>query len=89
MTLVNNILNRHVTVEGLLAGMITFTDNSDPSAWYYTAVQEATNSHFYERAEGETNEKWTEIRQPRDWAQLEKEWSTSRSAGVQGSVYAQ
>ena len=87
MTLVNNILNRHVGIEGLHEGMITFSDNSDPSAWYYTAVQEATNTHDYERAEGAANETWTGIREPRNWAELEKEWSTSGSAGSEASVY--
>ena len=87
MTLVNNMLNRHVGVEGLHEGMITFGDNSDPSAWYYTAVQEATNSHDYEKADAASNETWTGIKEPRDWAELEKEWSTAKSAGEEASVY--
>ena len=79
-TLVNNVLNRHVTESGLLSDMVTWTDNSDPNAWYYTAVQEATNSHHYERAQGATNETWTEISTPREWSQLEMEWSNANGA---------
>jgi len=34
-------------------------------------VQEATNSHDYER-ETKGSEKWTSLRQPRDWSALER-----------------
>ncbi len=89
ITLVNNILNRHVDTAGLHRDMITFTDNSDTGAWYYTAIQEAANSHNYERAEGEANETWTEITPPRNWADLEKGSSTASAAGTEPSVYEQ
>lgn len=48
MTLVNNILNRHAKESGLLNDMLKWPDNV-PGEWYYTAVQEATNSHYYDR----------------------------------------
>ena len=48
MTLVNRVLNRlPENSSDLLDSMIKWPDNSDASAWYYLAVQEATNSHAY------------------------------------------
>ena len=52
--------------------MVTWTDNADKKAWYYLAVQEATNSHYYEFKTNSAYEKWTELRENRDWSQLEK-----------------
>ena len=49
MTLVNRVLNRQPeTEDDLLPNMTVWTDNANPKAWYYLAVQEATNSHYYE-----------------------------------------
>jgi len=50
MTLVNRMLERvPETPDDLLADeMISWADNADPGAWYYLAVQEATNSHVPE-----------------------------------------
>jgi hypothetical protein len=47
ITLVNRMLERAPeTVEDILSDeMITWADNADPGAWYYLAIQEATNSH--------------------------------------------
>ena len=87
MTLVNNILNRHAKESGLLNDMLKWPDNV-PGEWYYTAVQEATNSHYYDRDSDGYNETWTEIREPRDWVQLEKTWSDANSAGSEDSVYS-
>ena len=87
MTLVNNILNRHAKEDGMLDNMLKWPDNV-PGEWYYTAVQEATNSHYYDRDSDGYNEAWTEIREPRDWVQLEKTWSDANSAGSQDSVYS-
>ena len=82
-TLLNNALNRHVeSVEDMLEEMKTWVDNQ-PGTWYYFAVQEATNSHFYdwkETDEGEdapwannvAYEIWTDMRKSPDWALLEK-----------------
>lgn len=50
--------------------MITWTDNADTSSWYYLPVQEATNSHYYEFKENSKHEKWTELRETRDWSKL-------------------
>ena len=73
MTLVNRVLNRQPeTEEDLLPNMTVWTDNANPKAWYYLAVQEATNSHYYEFKTNSQYEKWTELREPRDWSQLEK-----------------
>ena len=75
VTMVNNVLGRAPSKEGLLAGMKTFTDNADSSAWYYAAIQEATNSHDFTKAEGAAYETWTKINAPKDWAALEAEWA--------------
>jgi len=73
MTLVNRVLNRQPeTEDDLLPNMVTWTDNANPKAWYYLAVQEATNSHYYEFKTNSQYEKWTELRETRDWTQLEK-----------------
>ena len=73
VTLVNRVLNRKPeTEDDLLPDMTTWTDNADKKAWYYLAIQEATNSHYYEYKENSEYEKWTELRETRDWTQLEK-----------------
>ena len=73
MTLVNRVLNRQPeTEDDLLPNMTVWTDNANPNAWYYLAVQEATNSHYYEFKTNSQYEKWTELRETRDWTQLEK-----------------
>ena len=73
MTLVNRVLNRQPeTEDDLLPNMTVWTDNANPKAWYYLAVQEATNSHYYEFKTNSQYEKWTELRETRDWTQLEK-----------------
>ena len=72
MTLVNRVLNRlPENSSDLLNSMIKWPDNSDASAWYYLAVQEATNSHYYKTKENKF-EKWTELRKTRDWTEQEK-----------------
>ena len=73
MMLVNRILNRQPeTEDDLLPNMTVWTDNANPKAWYYLAVQEATNSHYYEFKTNSKYEKWAELRETRDWTQLEK-----------------
>ena len=73
MTLVNRVLNRlPETEDDLLPNMTVWTDNANPKAWYYLAVQEATNSHYYKFKTNSKYEKWTELRETRDWTQLEK-----------------
>ena len=72
MTLVNRVLKRlPETRDDLRDDMIKWSDNSDASQWFYLAVQEATNSHYYKTKENKV-EKWTELRKTRDWTELEK-----------------
>ena len=72
MTLVNRVLKRlPETAEDLHNDMVKWSDNSDTSAWYYLAVQEATNSHYYDLKENK-HEKWSKLRETRDWTELEK-----------------
>ena len=74
MTLVNRVLNRlPEKSDDLLDDMIRWPDNADASRWYYLAVQEATNSHDYkDKSDADKYEKWTTIRDARDWTLLEK-----------------
>ena len=72
MMLVNRVLKRlPETAKDLHNDMIKWSDNSDTSAWYYLAVQEATNSHYYD-IKGNKHEKWSKLRETRDWTELEK-----------------
>ncbi len=85
MMLINNVLERLVLPAGLgdFEDMVVWPDNvlksvdedGQPDPWYYTAVQEATNSHLYQREEGQVYETWTKIEPAKDWNALEKEWS--------------
>lgn len=84
MTLINRVLERDVEEEHMLSDMVTWPDNQ-PGAWYYEAVQEATNSHTYTRR-SETvpeqdfcYEQWQTILEVPDWAGLERTWSTANS----------
>lgn len=73
MTLVNRMLNRQPESQAdLLKGMTTWVDNADTSAWYYLAVQEATNSHDYVMKSDGIHEKWTKLTKNPDWTALEK-----------------
>ena len=62
VTLVNNVLERRVHEENILPDAIQFKD-LQKGKWYYEAMQEAINSHNYERA-ADSYEKWTEIFYP-------------------------
>lgn len=70
MSLVNRVLDREVDEDGMLDDMLTWTDN-EPGTWYYEAVQEATNSHDYEREDVDSLETWTQINEPIDWDKVE------------------
>ena len=73
MTLVNRVLNRlPETKDDLHKDMKTWVDNMDETAWYYLAVQEATNSHYFKNKTGTKFEQWTDLRDTRDWSKLEK-----------------
>ena len=72
MTLINRVLHRiPETPDDLLDYMVIWPDNMDVTKWYYLAVQEATNSHHYQRKPSEY-EYWTELREVRDWTVYEK-----------------
>ncbi|MBD5152978.1 MAG: S-layer homology domain-containing protein, partial [Oscillibacter sp.] len=81
ITTVNRMLDRVPDADHLLADMKTFSDNT-PDKWYYADVQEATNSHDYERAEDGVTGIWTELLPEQDWTALEKAWSTAADANV-------
>ncbi len=61
VTMINRVLQRSPkTQDDLHKDMITFSDNSDEFSWYYVAIQEAANSHEYNRnADG--SESWTQV----------------------------
>jgi len=62
MTIINRVLGRDtVTENGMITSdpMIKWPDNADTKAWYYLAVQEATNSHKADLS-GKA-EVWTEL----------------------------
>ena len=64
--------------------MKTWPDNA-PGAWYYEAIQEATNSHDFIRTDKQAPgqdfnyEIWQKINPIPNWANLEREWSTANS----------
>lgn len=81
VTLVNNVLQRKPDADHMFDSMIKWPDNPE-SAWYYEAIQEATNSHDYDLFEDAEYETWTALRENRDWAALEKDWvNTHRTGG--------
>lgn len=86
MTLINRLLYRLVDNDGLHEDMVRWIDNN-PGAWYYANVQEATNSHYYDRVAIGYYETWTSIREPRDWEALEKALSEVTDAGSEESVF--
>ena len=71
MTIINRMLNRFVNAQGLHSDAILWPDNAQ-SAWYYYAVEEATNSHDYTRQADGVNETWTRITANRDWTEFER-----------------
>ncbi len=71
MTMINRVLNRvPETIDDLHDDMIKWSDNSDESAWYYIAVQEATNSHEFEM-KNNIYEKWINLSEVTDWTKYE------------------
>ncbi|MGF7058932.1 phosphoribosylformylglycinamidine (FGAM) synthase PurS component [Brassicibacter mesophilus] len=63
VTLVNNVLERSVSKGEILPEARKYPD-LDESKWYYEAMQEALNSHYYNRLE-DGSEDWTEIYYPK------------------------
>ena len=89
MTLVNRALDRHPDADHFLKDMVTWPDNSDTKAWYYEAVQEATNSHEYTmktNTDKTKYEDWTKMLKMRDWKAFEDAWSNANSASNPGEV---
>ena len=73
VTMINRVLNRMPEdKDALQDDMKVFVDNTDTSAWYYLAIQEATNSHEYEKDKDGVYETWTDVLPDRDWAQYLK-----------------
>ena len=70
--IVNGILERTPHKDGLLEDMKVWPDNNE-KAWYYVDIQEATNTHEYERKTNKDSEKWTKILPNRDWNEYEKQ----------------
>lgn len=75
VTMIDRVLERVPKDESRLLPhetMLTFPD-CRPGQWFYIAVQEAANSHVYERAANERSgdEQWKELRDNRDWTRLE------------------
>ena len=76
VTMINRVLDRVPAKESRLLSrsiMLTFPDNN-PGDWYYIAIQEASNSHEYQRSVYETtgDEMWTKLIDNVDWTKLEK-----------------
>ena len=70
MTMINRVLCRMPQDEkDLLRTMVVWPDNK-PTDWYYLTVQEATNSHEFER-KGAVNEKWTKLTSAPDWTRYQ------------------
>jgi len=71
--LINRALMRlPETTEDLLFGEMTvWPDNSNPNAWYYLYIQEATNSNEFVLKEDGIHKKWTAILPARPWHLLE------------------
>ena len=71
MTMINRVLQRlPETEDDLLDDMNVWPDNQ-PSAWYYLAVQEATNSHDFDRKDDGVHETWTGMTADPDWMQYQ------------------
>ena len=70
MTMINRVLCRMPQSESdLLDSMVKWPDNK-PSDWHYLAVQEATNSHDFNR-QGEVGESWTKLTSVPDWTRYQ------------------
>ena len=70
MTMINRVLCRMPqSADDLLNNMTVWPDNH-PTDWHYLAVQEATNSHDFDR-KGEVNETWTKLTSAPDWTRYQ------------------
>jgi hypothetical protein len=69
-TLINRVLGRDNLTEASLTEDMTVWSDNPSDAWYYLAIQEATNNHDYVVTE---TERWTKALQPFDWSVFERE----------------
>jgi uncharacterized repeat protein (TIGR01451 family) len=69
-TLINRVLGRDKLTEASLTEDMTVWSDNPSDAWYYLAIQEATNNHDYVVTE---TERWTKALQPFDWSVFERE----------------
>ena len=70
MTMINRVLCRMPqSADDLLNNMTVWPDNH-PTDWHYLAVQEATNSHDFDR-KGEVSETWTKLTSAPDWTRYQ------------------
>ena len=71
MTMINRVLQRLPEDEDdLLPDMNVWPDNQ-PQDWYYLAVQEATNSHDFDRKHDGVHEHWTDMNADPNWTQYQ------------------
>ena len=75
-TMINRVLERVPSEESRLLSrdVMQIWPDANPGDWFYLAMQEATNSHDYERNAkwAAADEQWTALRANRDWKMLEK-----------------
>lgn len=75
-TMINRVLDRVPSEESHLLshGVMQIWPDANPGDWFYLAMQEATNSHDYERNAkwAAADEQWTALRETRDWKALEQ-----------------
>ena len=70
MTMINRVLCRMPQSEGDLLNDMTIWPDNHPTDWHYLAVQEATNSHDFDR-KGAVNETWTKLTSAPDWTRYQ------------------
>lgn len=75
-TMINRVLERVPSAESRLLSrdVMQIWPDANPGDWFYLAMQEATNSHDYERNAkwAAADEQWTALRETRDWKALEQ-----------------
>ena len=75
-TMINRVLDRVPSEEShlLSRGVMQIWPDANPGDWFYLAMQEAANSHDYERNAkwAAADEQWTALRETRDWKALEQ-----------------
>ena len=75
-TMINRVLDRVPSEEShlLSRGVMQIWPDANPGDWFYLAMQEATNSHDYERNAkwAAADEQWAALRETRDWKALEQ-----------------